>query len=191
MSARRRGSPPAAGAPPWPPSAPPPPTRAAPAPPTGAALAQPIPPADTPPRPAPPQPTTVRRVGGGFEYVRSERYTEAAAAVAAYDTYRALPPGGGPHTATDVAVLAQILRAAEAELDCAGDSALGQQQVRCQPASFSEGSGHLPTLLGPPALKHRAPTMPLPAHRAPAGHAVPGAACIPAGAGGHGPGPRR
>lgn len=139
MSARRRGRPPAAGAPPWPPSVPP--MRAAPAPPPAAAPAQTIPPADTPPRPVPPQPTTVRRVGGGFEYARSERYTEAAAAVAAYDTYRALPPGGSQHTATDVAVLAQILRTAEAELDRAGDSAPGQQQVRCQPASFSEGSG--------------------------------------------------
>lgn len=73
----------------------------------------------------------MRRVGGGFEYLRSERYTEAAAAVAAYDTYRALPPGGGPHTATDVAVLAEILRTAEAELDSGGDTA-GQQQVRWQ-----------------------------------------------------------
>jgi hypothetical protein len=62
-------------------------------------------------------------VGGGFEYVRSERYTEAAAAAAAYDTYRALPPGGGPHTATDVAVLAEILRTAESELTA------GQQQA--------------------------------------------------------------
>lgn len=81
--------------------------------------------ADTPLRPPPPPPTAVCRVGGGFEYVCAEPYTEALEEQAAYDTYRALPPSGGGHTATDVALLANILQAAEAELDAAG--AAGQQ----------------------------------------------------------------
>lgn len=119
MSARRKGSPRAAGGPPWPPSAAPPLPALAPP-------AVDVPAAATPPRPPPLPPTSVRRVGGGFEYVRCQRYTEAAAVVAVYDTYRALPPGGGPHTATDVAVLADILRTAEAGLDSE------QQQVRWQ-----------------------------------------------------------
>ena len=55
--------------------------------------------------------------------------------MAAYDTYRALPHGGGPHTATDVAVLAEILRTAEAGLDA------GQQQVRSQGHQLWEPDG--------------------------------------------------
>lgn len=99
---------------------------------------------ETPPRPPPPPPTVVRRVGGGFDYQRGERYTDAVAEQAAYEAYRALPPGGGQHTATDVALLAEILRSAEAEADAAPPAG-GQLQVRvagapqrrchtCQPA---------------------------------------------------------
>lgn len=88
---------------------------------------------DTPPRPPPPPPTVVRRVGGGFAYERGEHYTEAVAEQAAYEAYRALPPDGGQHTATDVALLAEILREAEAEADAAAPAG-GQLQARaCQP----------------------------------------------------------
>lgn len=89
--------------------------------------------ADTPRRPAPPTPTaaSVKRVGGGYEWRRSERYTEALAAAATYNTYRALPREAGALAATDVAVLAEILKAAEAEVDAAaGGTASPTQQVR-------------------------------------------------------------
>ena len=48
-------------------------------------------------------------------------------AAAVYDTYCALPADGAAHTATDVALLAEILKAAEAELDAAGQGV--EQQV--------------------------------------------------------------
>ena len=89
--------------------------------------------AATPPRPPPPAPTSVRRVGGGYAYARDDNYTEALAAAAAYDTYRALPPCEGAHTATDVAVLAAVLLEAEAEADAAAPPASADaplQQVR-------------------------------------------------------------
>lgn len=74
-----------------------------------------------------------RRVGGGYEYERSERYTEALVAAAAYDTYRALPRDGAALTATDVAMLAEIFKAAEAEVDVAASAGRPTpvQQVRC------------------------------------------------------------
>ena len=59
--------------------------------------------------------------------MRSQRFTEAMQAAAVYDTYSALPADGAAHTATDVALLAEILKAAEAELDAAGQGR--EQQV--------------------------------------------------------------
>lgn len=82
--------------------------------------------AETPRRPDPPSPTTVRRVGGGFIYQRDDRYTEAVEATAAFETYRALPANGTAHTATDIAILTEILKAAEVELDAAGQPAAQQ-----------------------------------------------------------------
>ena len=180
MSGRGRGSP-RAGQPPWADA-----TNAA----AAAALPPPLPAStaahatDTPPRPPPPPPTSVRRVGGGYEYARGERYTEAAAAQAAYDTYRALPPGGGPHTATDVAVLAHILRAAEAELDGSGSTTAGQAQVRrCAPVPrLCPAACQRWPLAPPPRNDPRGP----PPALSPAGHPVPGAARVPARPGGGG-----
>ncbi|PSC71639.1 arginine N-methyltransferase [Micractinium conductrix] len=84
---------------------------------------------DTPRSPTPPTPSTVRRVGGGYEWTRSERYTEAMTAAAAYNCYRALPCDGAALTATDVALLAEILKAAEAELDAGGSGGAPAQQA--------------------------------------------------------------
>ena len=81
--------------------------------------------ADTPPRPLQPT-TTVRRTGGGFLYQRPERFTDAAAAAAAYDTYRALPCDAAAHTATDITLCAEILKAAEDEQDAGGHGDMQQ-----------------------------------------------------------------
>ena len=77
-------------------------------------------PAPTPLPPTPPTPPSVKRVGGGFEYHCSHRYADATALQAVYELYRMLPANGGPFTAIEVQILADILIAAEAAADAGG-----------------------------------------------------------------------
>ena len=95
----------------------------------GSDVAWPPPGADTPLPPTPPTPTSVKRVGGGFEYHRSERFTEATELQAVYELYRALPAGGAAYTGLEVDVLARVLCEAEAAADAtqhAGQPSLSQ-----------------------------------------------------------------
>ena len=103
----------------------------------------PPPPADTPLPPTPPTPTSVRRVGGGYEFQCSARATEAAELTAVYELYRALPPSTGPLTAAEVTVLADVLLVAEAEADSESSKIwlvaepLGPTQPPPQPPTLS------------------------------------------------------
>lgn len=81
-------------------------------------------PSETQP-PTPPSPPSVRRVGGGFEYASSPKYSAAVLNAAAYQTYKALPSAGCcPYTVDDVRVVSLILRHAETACPARGTGAV-------------------------------------------------------------------